>query len=491
MNKAYIGIGSLFVCALGACKPAAVHSPAPAAPSVVAVDPHAFRRRIPRSEVTRPVVYPVTERAQLTSGLRLYSVTKPSPTQSLSVVCRAGSSYDPPGRAGTAGLVARLLTEGTVRLDAEALAIAAERLGTTLSSSSTEEALSVQVEVLPEDADAALELLAEVIVQPGFRSTDFERVRREWLDDLDSERDDPSSLAALVARRALLGPKAGVGSFGNPAQVRSLGAEDVVEFHRAAIVPSRCAVSSAGPLSLDEMSTLVGARFGAWQTMSGAVERRAPVWPTKSRVLFVERDTAVQTAVFLASQTPGRKVQGHEARSVINGYFGGIFTSRLMSNLRERHAFTYGAFSRLNANSEFGVWSIETSVRSDVTQQAIVQLLLERQKLVDGTNPSSSEVQRAKAALVQGNNARLEHTGFLQGALHAEFINELPADYFATFGRVIEAFSPGELTAYVSPFAQPVSVLVLVGPAAALEGTQGFLDAPLERIDVSWMDRDE
>lgn len=491
MKTTHFGFWGLLMCAAGACKPDAVHSPAPATPNTQAVDPHAFRRQIPPPGVAQPVKYPVTERAQLPSGLRLYAVTKPSSTQSLGVVCKAGSSYDPKGRAGTAGLVARMLTEGTVRLDTEALAIEAERLGTTMESSSSDEALSVQVEVLPRDSDAALALLAEVIMQPGFRNNDFERVRREWLDDLDSERDDPSSLAALVGRRALLGPKAGVGSFGIPAQVRSLTVNELVAFHRTAVVPSRCAVSSAGPLSLDEVNALVGARFGAWQATSKGVERRAPVWPTTSRVLFVERNTAVQTAIFLASSAPARTVQGHEARSVINGYFGGIFTSRLMSNLRERNAFTYGAFSRLNANPQFGVWSMETSVKSDVTQHAIVELLRERQRLVDGTTPTDDEVQRAKAALIQGSNSRLEHTNFLQSALHAEFINDLDADYFATFGRVVQAFRPETLVGYLPAFAPSVSVLVLVGPETAVQGSQGFLDATIERIDVSWLDRDE
>lgn len=471
----------------------AVHNepkPAVVLPVVGPTDPHAWRVAVPASGRASNVEYPVTVRRSFESGLSLYSITRAASTQSLGVVCKAGSLYDPPGLSGTSGLVARMLTEGTERLDAEALAVASERLGTELTANSSQEAITLEMEVLPHSVAAGMELLAEVIRTPGFRPVDFERVRRERLDELMSERETPSTLAALVARRALLGA-AGQSVLGASGEVSKLSTHDLRAFHRAAVVPSRCAIVSAGPLSRDELSALVRKHWATWTPLGSKLERRTPVWPNQSRVLFVERRNAVQTSVFLISATAGRTVANFEARQVINGYFGGIFTSRISTNLREKNAFTYGAYSRLSANPDYGVWSVQTDVKSQVTVQAIAALLQERQILVDGSSPNDAEVLRAKASLIQRNNARLEHTNALLDALRVEFLDGLDADYFATLGSRFERLTPAELMAELPHFAPAVSVLALVGPAGALADKRHLLDVAIERVDVNWLDAPE
>src|SRR6185295_18348894 len=77
---------------------------------------------------------------------------------------------------------------------------------------------------------------------------------------------------------------------------------------------------------------------------------------TQTRLLLVDRPDAVQTALFVAQPFPERKAPGYEAREVLNRALGGLFTSRINHNLREQHAYTYGARSQAIAARNFGAF---------------------------------------------------------------------------------------------------------------------------------------
>lgn len=478
------------VLGLSACQSAAPQAQVPVAAEeeLGPVDPNGWRLRVPEPAAPAPIAYPSAGRQRLASGLSLLTLERPASTLTLGVTCLAGSAYDPVGRAGTSAFVARMLTEGTKRLDSEALAISAERLGTTLDATSTEEAITVHLEVLPQSAEDALAILADVVLHPAFRAADVKRVRREWLDNLALQRENPSSLAQLVARRALLGPVAGESSLGTAAQIKRLTPSDLARYHETSMVPSRCAVLSSGALSAARLQTLVEQHFAEWKDAPARVQRRQPQWPETSRVLYVERADAVQTSILLATRAPSRAEPGQEARRLIDDLFGGLFTSRINTNLREDHAYTYGAFSRLNANPHFGIWSIQTEVKSEVTSPAIEQILLERKALVGDRKPSADEIARAKSDLIHDNAAHLEHTNSLFGDLQAEFSLGLPPDYFVTFQERVDQLGAVDVQAQLAAFTPGTSVLVLVGPAAALDGKATWLGVSAEKILPSWLD---
>ena len=52
---------------------------------------------------------------------------------------------------------------------------------------------------------------------------------------------------------------------------------------------------------------------------------------------------------------------------VMNAILGGLFSSRINLNLREAHAYTYGAFSSFDWRKAAGPFTVATAVRSDVT----------------------------------------------------------------------------------------------------------------------------
>jgi zinc protease len=75
--------------------------------------------------------------------------------------------------------------------------------------------------------------------------------------------------------------------------------------------------------------------------------------------------------------------------------FGGSFTSRLNANLREEKGFTYGASARASDDPLFGLLTLNTPVKAEVTGASIVEILKEL-KRIERKDITSAETQKAR-----------------------------------------------------------------------------------------------
>ena len=85
---------------------------------------------------------------------------------SASLILTGGVAEEPADKAGATVLAARALTEGTEQHDAIALVEATERLGASLHADAGWDAVTVGVDVPAARLAPALELVAEVLLQP-------------------------------------------------------------------------------------------------------------------------------------------------------------------------------------------------------------------------------------------------------------------------------------------------------------------------------------
>lgn len=479
---------TLLVCGLALLACTAPPPPQPEAPPptpAAAENPESWRAEIPRAGATSPPEFPTPEVRKLDNGLAVYSLRRRAGTTSILLLVRAGSSGAPEGKSGLAALTTRMLTEGTIRHPGLALAEAVESMGATLGHDTARDHAEVYLEVLPNDLDSALALLAEVVVEPAFRRDDFQRVRKQWLDRLRAERQDPHSLASLVGLRTLLGPRRGAPISGSIPDVESLSLADLRTFHRSAYVPANAALVVVGDVPADTITRSARAAFGKWQG-----RRRKPASPAasaeptaSSRIVVVDRPDAQQTTFFVGQPFPHRATPGHEVREVLNGIIGGLFTSRLNQNLREKHAYTYGARSVAVATHQWGAFVVLTSVETQVTKPALEQLLAELRETRNaklGRPITEQEVGRAKADLVQSVGASLEHTDSVADVLGNLFVHRLPADYPTTYPKVVSAISQTRVAAEAEDRLTPDRLtIVAVGDSKRIHAELSKLGIPV------------
>jgi len=435
-------------------KPTATKTPNPiASPATTAgkPDPAAWRNARPKPGERGNLVYPAPEVTRLDNGLTLYVVRRPAGIVEIEFVVRHGASSVPAGKSGLAALTARMLTEGTRKKSSLALAEAVEGLGSTLGSDAGRDYSSVGLSTLRQDVQRGISLIAEVVLTPAFAQKEFERVRAEWLDNLLAERQRPERLASLVGLRLLLGDVQGAPVNGSVPDVKALTNRDLSDFHRQSYVPDSSALILVGDLSLSDAKQQVQALFGKWRALAKTAtllfEQPGP--PAKTRVVLVDRADSVQTALFAAQPFPKRNMAGHEARELLSNLLGGLFTSRINQNLREKHAFTYGARSSLLATRLWGGFVVSTSVKSELSAAALVELereLLAAQDASKGRPITEQELLRAKADLINSLGAHLEHTSRVAEDMGVSFVQGLPTDYASRYAALIESL-PRELVA--------------------------------------------
>jgi zinc protease len=404
--------------ALGECGPEVkVYRARPPVPAAPAPDPDAWREQRPAAGGRAEVRFPTPEVEKLKNGLSVYVVRRPSAAATLRLVVRHGASSLPAGKSGLAGLTTRLMIESTRSRDSLALAEAAESLGAPLAADAGRDDAFVGLSALTEDLDRGISLLAEVTTSPAFDAKEFERVRGEWLDGLVAERQSPDRLASLAGLRLLFGTARGAPVGGAVSDVKKLTVADLRAFHARAFRPESAALVVVGDVGLDGVLSSAEQHFGRWKGKPGVTGEAAapvpPLTPPGKTVTVVDRPGAVQTALFAAQRFPARSAPGFEAREVMSTLLGGLFTSRINMNLREKHAFTYGASGRAIATRTFGAFVVSTSVRTDATAPALREAVRELERVRDpalGAPITQEEIGRAKADLLHGLGARLEHT---------------------------------------------------------------------------------
>lgn len=473
MNGRFAGLLVAFLALLGCGPDAKVYRAPPAAPSAAPVDPEAWRSARPAPGPAGDVRFPTPELAKLKNGLSLYVVRRPAAVVTARLVVRHGASSVSEGKSGLAALTARMLVEGTKKRSNLALAEAAESLGAPLEEDASRDESLVGLSALVGDLDAALELLAEVTQKPAFNPKEFERVRAEWLDQLVAERQDPSRLASLAGLRLLNGPIHGAPVSGGVSDVKRLTAADLAAFHAKYYEPGSAALILVGDVSLYSVRASVEKHFGAWRAKAPAKLADTPLAAAVQgqRVFVVDRPGAVQTALFAAQRFPSRSAPGFEAREVLGEVVGGLFTSRINLNLREKHAYTYGASGRPIATRHWGAFVVQSSVRTDVTAPALSEVLKELEAARDpslGRPLGNDEIGRAKADLLHTLGARLEHTSRVAQAVTGLFSLDLGGDYYTRYPGLLAAIGPPELATNAALLMPEDLLVVLVGDRTAI-----------------------
>jgi zinc protease len=327
----------------------------------------------------------------------------------------------------------------------------------------------VGLSTLTDDVERGLSLLAEVATTPAFAEREFARVKSEWLDGIVAERQMPDRLAALAGLRLLLGAKQGQPVGGSASDVKKLRVADLKSFHAAAFRPDNAALIVVGDVTLDGLLSSIVRHFGRWRKQPAArLEPAAPSPPPPAErtVTIVDRPGAVQTAVFAAQRFPARSAPGHEAREVMASIVGGLFTSRINTNLREKHAFTYGATARAVATRGWGAFVVTTSVRTDATAPALREAVKELERARDpalGAPITQEETARAKADLLHALGAKLEHTSRVAGAIAPLFSLDLGADYLSRYPLLLEPLTPSDIASSTLLLTPEELVIVLVG----------------------------
>jgi zinc protease len=427
---------------------------------------------------------PVVQTATLGNGLTLAVVEMHKvPVVDVEVMLDAGAARDPADAPGLATFTAAMLQQGAGTRGALEVADEAAFLGAELNTTASFDGAVASVHVPKRRLEAALDLLADVVLRPAFSDSEVNRQRALRGAQLVQQRDEPVAVANVAFPAIVFGAAHPYGHplNGTDAATAALARPRVVEFYRTYYRPEAARVLIVGDINLAEARRLVAARFGAWE--------RAPVpaFPTAGApalaaraVYLIDKPGAAQSVIRIGHVGPPRTTPDWYTLDVLNTILGGAFTSRLNQNLRETHGYTYGAFSQFAVRRLSGAFVALASVVTAKTDSSLIEFLKELRRIRDEPVPAA-ELAKAKAYVTLGLPGDFETTGGAGARFRELLVYGLPLDYYAQYIQRINAVTAADVQRAARQYIDPDHFdIVVVGDKSQIDaGIKALNEGPV------------
>ena len=408
---------------------------------------------------------PLPEIRRLKCGVPLWVIRRSDlPIVASSVVMPGGAGLHGAERGGLAALTSSLMDEGTTTRSSEALALAAERMGTSLTTNSGWDGSYVGMQCLRPYLAQSLDLAVDVLLNPTFPEVEFNRIKGQVLAALESERDSGENRAYRAMIRALYGSNHPyrLPVDGELASIENLSRADLIAFHQRAHTSARAAWVVAGDVEPDAVAEMLDDRLGDWSSNP----RDLPVFSQPEAsipgIFLLNKPGAAQAVVRVGHVGTNRLSEDYSALAILNQILGGQFTSRLNARLREEKGFTYGIRSQFDFRRGPGPFAITASIQSDKVGEALRDIKGEVEALLDHRPPTVEEIDDAKRALIEGQARQFETPASLASRYGGLLLYGFEPDYHAKFAERLEEVSQSDLQAVAARYLRPSEMIAVV-----------------------------
>lgn len=311
-------------------------------------------------------------RSELDNGLVVLSEAMPGVrSASLGVWVKAGSVHESPGEMGVSHMLEHMVFKGTRRRGPRELALVLERLGGSLDAYTTREHTSYQARVLDADVDIALDVLADLVLQPLLRPEDLELEREVVLEEIATVEDTPDDLVFdLHAEQMWAGHPYGFSILGTRDTVAALDVGHLRRVHGERYRLDNMIVAGAGNIDHSRLVDRIERLFSSGGSHGGvpANGHFDLVEPAPCRTC-VDRGSA-QTHLVWGRRTFGHGDPRRFALVLLSNAFGGGMSSRLFQRVREELGLAYAVFSYQTFYADAGVSGVYVGTRPEWADRA-------------------------------------------------------------------------------------------------------------------------
>jgi zinc protease len=432
--------------------------------------------QVPGLAAERQVNWPKRTRTRLANGLEIVLAEAHSiPKFHGELFFRAGNALVAERSTGLAEMTATLVRTGTAKRTSRKIEEDLRSLGADLGTSAGQDTSAISFAGLSEFSQQILLLVNELAREASFPEPEFERERRQKLEEVKLERTAPGFLAGERLRKVLFGSHPYAQVSPSEAEVAAYKREELESVYREIYTPENGLLMLVGDFDPQAMLKTIEATFGNWVGKKPvAKQMAAPPKPRGRKVYLVHNPGSVQTQILLGCGAITRRDPDWIKLGLTNSLYGGAFNSRLVMNIREDKGYTYSPRSAVNALRHHGYFSVSAAVRNDVVAASLTEMFYEIDKL------RSLPVPEAELADAQNYLSGVFSMGLAtQEGLLSQFstveLNELPTDYLETYRDKIRALTPGDLLSTARKYFDSANTqIVVVGDRTQIEEQAGL-----------------
>ncbi len=362
--------------------------------------------------------------------------------------------------AGYASMAGAMLTKGTKTRTKAELDEEIDFIGARLSSSDG----GIFAASLTKHVPTLLELVSDVVLNPSFPQDELDKMKKQRLSALASSKDDPNDIARNVANVLRYGKDHPYGELVTEGSVEKITLDKCKEYYKTYFRPNVAYLAIVGDIDAEEAKKMVGKYFGAWEKSEvPTYSYKTPEAPSSRKMAFVDKPGAVQSVIsvtYPVNLKPGTP-EAIKSRVMNQVLGGGVFSGRLMQNLREDKAYTYGARSSLSTDKLIGRFSAGASVRNEVTDSSIVQFMHELNRMLD-EDVAADHLQLVKNSMTGSFARSLERPETMARFALNSLRYKLPKDYYATYLEKLNAVTIADVREMARKYIKPDNAYILV-----------------------------
>jgi predicted Zn-dependent peptidase len=426
--------------------------------------------RAPVSNEVLKVKLPRPVERQLSNGMKLLVMESHRvPTITLRMNMPSGDLRDPVGMLGVSDATAALIRLGTKTRSSKDIADAVAELGASLSFGSNQGEATILLSAMTENFDAALALLADILMNPTFPQDELDKYKTRQRAQLEQAKSSPGLPANDLLMKVLYPDDSRRYTHPTVESLGKLTRESLIEHYKTYYVPSGEWAGISGDISVRDAVAKLDKVLGAWKGGPVAhVTMKFPEPLSEKKVFLIPRPNSVQTLLMVANHAIDRKSPDYIECQVMNRVLGSGPSSRLFRIIREEKGYTYGIGSGFSASRYLNHFSASTSVRTEVTEPALTELLAQFADIRNRAVPAD-ELADAKSAIVASFVLGLESSSQVLSRWMEQRMEGLPKDYWDTLTAKVMAVGAADVQRVAKKYVPLDNIrIIAVGDASKI-----------------------
>lgn len=434
------------------------------------------RSKLPEIGANAPVKFADFKKATLSNGLKIILAERKNiPTVQMNLMFKAGFSADKLTIPGVADLTANMLDEGAKNMNALEISEKLNSLGAGVGSSASLDYNNLSLSALTSTLDQAMEIYANILLEPTFPQADFDRIKKQQVNRIASEKNSPYSMALRVLPKYLFGEDHPYGNpltgSGTEADLTKIKLEDLKKFYATWYKPNNATMVIVGDISLEKAKEKLEKLFANWKKADVPSVKLPNVAQYQKETLYImDKPGAAQSLIFAGHLLPAKTTVDENVLSCMNDIFGGDFTSRLNMNLREDKHWSYGVGTMIFNTAAQRPYLVYAPVQTDKTKESIAEIKKEFNKFLVEKVATTEEVDKVKKNNKLQLNGLWETNGAVAGSLSEMVRFNYKDDYFDKLSAQLDAVNSEAVVKIAQDQIKPDQMVwVVIGDRAKIE----------------------
>jgi len=344
------------------------------------------RTKAPKFKLPDKISLPAPHEIKLPNGMPFAVInTGSADVLRFSIVFNAGTRYQQ--QILVAGTTLNMLAEGTHKYKSDKIAELLDFYGASVDVDIDRDWACVTVYSLVKHFEKALEIAEQIIKYPVFPQKELNIYKQNQKQQFIIGRQKVSTIAREAFISALFGNDHYYGVFADTDDYDKLKPEQLKHFHEKHYSSANAFAVASGKISETEIN-LISDYFGKseWgnNQKNEPVQQKIAELPAK--FIHIAKKNCLQSAIRMGKVLFDKKHPDYCGMVFLNTVLGGYFGSRLMKNIREEKAYTYGISSNVVCMRDSGYFSISTEAGNEYVKQTIEEikneiLRLQQQKI--------------------------------------------------------------------------------------------------------------